>query len=156
LASGTPRRPSGPLASPHRLGGPLHRQRPRPPAALGLARAAAQDRGWLGPRGPGRLTPPCRPRQAGDAPPLPDAGEPPPTSRQVSQEGTSAAGVWTPPGRSVRTAAVMHAGDSPRLVIPSWRAPRPPQLYTDREGARGQCATTRLAVQVALQRERTS
>jgi Transposase DDE domain group 1 len=83
-------------------------------------------------------------------------GEPPPTSRRLYQEFSSAAASWSQAWRVICQAEVMPAGDPPRFVVTSLTAPAPPRLSEDLYGARGTWANMRKAAQCALHSARPS
>lgn len=83
-------------------------------------------------------------------------GQAPPPSSRLYDEFSYAAGSWARPWRVVLKAAVMSAGDNPRVVVTSLDAPTPEMLYEDLYCARGNCAHDIKAVQVDLRSDRTS
>jgi len=68
----------------------------------------------------------------------------------------SAAASWAPPWRGILKAAVMAAGENPRLVVTSRAAPPPPMRYEALYGARGHGEQESKAVQGDLPSDRTS
>ena len=80
----------------------------------------------------------------------------PPTSSRLSDAFSYAARSWAQPGRVIRKAAVMSAGDNPRFVVTSLDAPTPQTLDEDLYCARGNCANALKAVKVDLRSDRPS
>jgi hypothetical protein len=83
-------------------------------------------------------------------------GERPPTSSRVYEEFSYAAASWSQPWRVIVKAEVMAAGDNPRFVVTSLKAPPPPQVYEELYCARGNCENDIKAVKCDLHSDRTS
>src|SRR4029453_11552002 len=83
-------------------------------------------------------------------------GERPPTSSRVYEEFSYAAASWAQPWRVIVKAEVMAAGDNPRFVVTSLKAPTPQQVYEELYCARGNCENDIKAVKCDLPSGRPS
>jgi Transposase DDE domain group 1 len=83
-------------------------------------------------------------------------GESPPTSSRLYEECSSAATSWSQAWRVICKAEVMPAGDTPRFVVTSLTAPRPPMVDEDLYGARGTCENMIQAATCDLHSDRPS
>ena len=83
-------------------------------------------------------------------------GQAPPPSSRLYDEFDYAAGSWAHPWRVILKAEVMSAGDNPRFVVTSLKAPTPQMLYENLYCARGNCANDIKAVKHDLHSGRTS
>jgi hypothetical protein len=83
-------------------------------------------------------------------------GTRPPASTRLYEEFLSGAASWSQAWRVVLKAEAMPAGDNPRFVVTSLRAPSPPMLYEDLSCARGNGENDSKAVTCNLHSDRTS
>ena len=83
-------------------------------------------------------------------------GERLPASSRVYEEFSYAAASWSQPWRVIIKAEVMAAGDNPRFVVTSLKAPTPQQVYEELYCARGNCENDIKAVKCDLHSDRTS
>jgi DDE family transposase len=83
-------------------------------------------------------------------------GERPPASSRLYEEFAYAAASWAQPWRVIAKAEVMAAGDNPRFVVTSLKAPTPQMVSEDLYCARGNCENDIKAVKCDLHSDRTS
>src|SRR4029450_5096762 len=83
-------------------------------------------------------------------------GERPPTSSRGYEEFSYAAASRAQPWRVIVEAVGVAAGDNPRFVVTSLKAPTPQQVYEELYCARGNCENDIKAVKCDLHSDRTS
>jgi hypothetical protein len=74
----------------------------------------------------------------------------------VYEEFSYAAASWSQPWRVIVKAEVMAAGDNPRFVVTSLKAPTPQRVYEELYCVRGNCENDIKAVKCDLHSDRTS